>query len=142
MQKKQFLIGLTALLSLPISAKVTLDDVYKAEQSAKLFDWGNNYRHMQIHNRPLNPSHSNTPNPALTAIRVLGNDAGRSQTSWATCPAGSVLSGGGYQLIHFGGGGGYNAPDQSLAEPANNRWVVVSPNANRTFRAVATCIRI
>lgn len=85
----------------------------------------------------------NTRSKGLSVTQVLGSEArGNWSYSYATCPAGYVLSGGGYLATTFNGGHAYNAPNGSFPDAANNRWVVSRGGMpeDRGFKAYALCV--
>ena len=63
--------------------------------------------------------------------------------SYANCPAGYKLTGGGYSLSQWRDDDGRNAPDSSYPDVANNRFIVNPPGGNDAgcFTAYAICVR-
>ena len=63
--------------------------------------------------------------------------------SYANCPAGYKLTGGGYALSQWRDDDGRNAPDTSYPDVVNNRFIVNPPGGNDAgcFTAYAICVR-
>ncbi|MCI4186782.1 shufflon system plasmid conjugative transfer pilus tip adhesin PilV [Dickeya dianthicola] len=83
--------------------------------------------------------------PAFDIQTVISPSACTNLTAaYATCPAGTKLISGGYQLTKWTEGGAYNTPDSNYADNPGNRWVITTPNNQgrpSCYAAVASCVR-
>ncbi|WP_367398696.1 shufflon system plasmid conjugative transfer pilus tip adhesin PilV [Rahnella aceris] len=83
--------------------------------------------------------------PAFDIQTVISPSACTNLTAaYATCPAGTKLISGGYQLTKWTEGGSYNFPDSNYADNPGNRWVITTPNNQgkpSCYAAVASCVR-
>jgi hypothetical protein len=83
--------------------------------------------------------------PAFDIQTVISPSACTNLTAaYATCPAGTKLISGGYQLTKWTEGGSYNSPDSNYADNPGNRWVITTPNNQgkpSCYAAVASCVR-
>ena len=59
----------------------------------------------------------------------------------AACPAGTFVISGSYSMTGWGKNSTHNSPDSMYTDPANNRFVIQTPNNNSStcFQAIATC---
>ncbi|EFX0007522.1 shufflon system plasmid conjugative transfer pilus tip adhesin PilV [Escherichia coli] len=69
---------------------------------------------------------------------VYGGNGCWQTWSYAVCPTGSTLVSGGYRLSRWVDDG-YNSPDGSYPDYANNRWIATGSGSLSCFQAVAIC---
>ncbi|EFH3606616.1 hypothetical protein ABGO37_003136 [Escherichia coli] len=69
---------------------------------------------------------------------VYGGNGCWQTWSYAVCPSGSTLVSGGYRLSRWVDDG-YNSPDGSYPDYANNRWIATGSGSLSCFQAVAIC---
>ena len=144
MKNQYITLLIFSLLSCTAHAKVTVQDAlndtkYYANQvqgvseADALADWK--------HNGGL-PYDDGTGE--LETIQVVGKQArSKWSMSYAKCPSGYKLTGGGYLLTVFEGGHAYNAPNGSYADVSGNQWVVSRGGMpeDRAFKAYAICVK-
>ncbi|MFC3111428.1 shufflon system plasmid conjugative transfer pilus tip adhesin PilV [Undibacterium arcticum] len=70
-------------------------------------------------------------------FQVTGPNAGKLTTSYATCPGGTRMLSGGYQLVWWDNA--ENAPDVNIPDPGSNSWMITGSGSNAVFRPFAMC---
>ncbi|MCX0792215.1 hypothetical protein JDS34_18745 [Escherichia coli] len=88
--------------------------------------------------QPLCQSGAWSNNQKKERFTVYGGNGCWQTWSYAVCPSGSTLVSGGYRLSRWVDDG-YNSPDGSYPDYANNRWIATGSGSLSCFQAVAIC---